>query len=170
LTVEPFSIASAAMPGGGAVGLCRMPGRAGALADDVAVIAAWSPRIVVSLAQADELAAHGADALPELLARQGAAHRHFPIVDYGAPEADGAWRALAAELHAVLDAGGRALVHCMGGCGRSGMVALRLMVERGEAPPAALARLRAVRPCAVETGGQLAWASAAHHQPAVRPK
>jgi hypothetical protein len=33
-------------------------------------------------------------------------------------------------------------------------------VEAGETPGAALARLRAVRPCAVETEAQLAWAKA----------
>ncbi len=38
------------------------------------------------------------------------------------------------------------------------MAVLRLMVEVGEAPEAALARLRAVRPCAVETEAQRDWA------------
>ena len=51
----------------------------------------------------------------------------------------------------ALQGKGRVLIHCMGGCGRSGMAALRLMIEAGEAPGAALERLRAVRPCAVET-------------------
>ncbi len=34
----------------------------------------------------------------------------------------------------------------------------RLMVEAGEAGDRALARLRAVRPCAVETEAQMGWA------------
>jgi protein-tyrosine phosphatase len=162
VNVEPFRIATVDAPGGGAIGLCRMPGRGGRLADDVAAILAWRPALVVSLTEASELARHGADAMPGLLAAGGVACRSFPVVDYGAPEADdGAWPVQAAELHAALDAGQRVLVHCMGGCGRSGMVALRLMAERGEAVEAALQRLRAARPCAVETDGQLAWASAA---------
>jgi hypothetical protein len=41
------------------------------------------------------------------------------------------------------------------------MAILRLMVESGEDPPAALARLRAVRPCAVETERQHCWATRA---------
>jgi len=57
-----------------------------------------------------------------------------------------------------LQTGGSVLVHCKGGCGRSGMAALRLMVEAGEDPHLAFARLRDVRPCAVETEAQLAWA------------
>jgi hypothetical protein len=38
------------------------------------------------------------------------------------------------------------------------MAALRLMVEAGEPPDTALGRLRAVRPGAVETEDQMAWA------------
>jgi hypothetical protein len=40
------------------------------------------------------------------------------------------------------------------------MAVLRLMVECGEDPAQALARLRSVRPCAVETDAQLDWACA----------
>jgi hypothetical protein len=47
------------------------------------------------------------------------------------------------------------------------MVALRLMIELGEAPDDALARLRVVRSCAVETDAQMAWALAAKRAPAV---
>jgi protein-tyrosine phosphatase len=160
VSVEPFRIASVGLPGGGAIGLCRMPGRNGRLADDLAAMIAWRPAVVVSLTEASELAAHGADEMPGLLAAEGVAHRRFPIVDFGAPAAgDAAWDALATELHGALDAGRRPLVHCMGGCGRSGMIALRLMVERGEAAEAALARLRAARPCAVETDAQMDWAT-----------
>jgi protein-tyrosine phosphatase len=160
MTTELFAIHAVTMPGGGAIGLCRMPGRGSDIAADVAVIAAWSPRYVVTLTEATELAAQGAGALGDMLAAHGIAHHAFPIVDYGAPEAGhGSWLQLAQALHAALDAGNSVLLHCMGGCGRSGMIALRLMVERGEAVETALQRLRAVRPCAVETAGQLAWAA-----------
>ena len=36
---------------------------------------------------------------------------------------------------------------------------LRLMVEAGEEPQAALTRLRGLRPCAVETDAQYEWAA-----------
>jgi protein-tyrosine phosphatase len=68
------------------------------------------------------------------------------------------WARASAAARAALAGGGRVLVHCRGGCGRSGMAVLRLMIETGEAPEAALARLRARRACAVETAAQLAWA------------
>jgi len=97
------------------------------------------------------------------LANVGIAWRHLPIIDFGAPDEDiitrwGEVSALGAE---VLAGGGKILTHCFGGCGRSGMSALRLMVEAGEDPSAALERLRIARPCAVETDAQLAWASGA---------
>jgi protein-tyrosine phosphatase len=84
----------------------------------------------------------------------------FPVADMGVPERDSAadWRAASSAARAALRGGGRVLVHCRAGCGRSGMAALRLMVECGERPEVALRRLRAMRPCAVETEAQLAWA------------
>lgn len=39
------------------------------------------------------------------------------------------------------------------------MMLLRLMVEMGEDPDKALARLRHARPCAVETEAQMLWAT-----------
>ncbi len=161
MMVEPFAIAEVSAPRGGRIGLSPMPGRSGALAEDVAAIVRWRPTFVVSLPQPVELRRHGAHMLPGLLAPHDVSWRAFPIVDYGAPPVgDEGWAALAAELHTALNTGGGIVVHCMGGCGRSGMVALRLMVERGEPADAALARLRAARACAVETAGQRAWAAA----------
>ena len=63
---------------------------------------------------------------------------------------------------AALRGGGRVLIHCRAGRGRSGMIALRLMIAGGERPVAALKRLRAVQPEAVETPGQMNWATGKH--------
>lgn len=138
---------------GGVLALSPMPGRGGDFAGDVARVLVWRPDLVVSMTESAELATD----LPGALAAAGIGWRHFPVVDYGVPEAG--FDALAAEIAGVLSGRGRVLLHCMGGCGRSGMVALAVMVRAGEEPAAALARLRAVRPCAVETAAQLAWAS-----------
>lgn len=145
--------------GAGLMALCPMPGRSGDLAGDMALVLAWRPDLVVSMTEAGEMAP--ARDLPQILARHGIAWRHYPVGDYGVPDdaGDAAWPVLAQEAGAVMAQGGRVLLHCMGGCGRSGMVALALMVRAGEAPDAALGRLRAARPCAVETPAQRAWAS-----------
>ncbi len=159
MTIEPFRIATLGLDGGGRIGLCRLPGRTGDLAGDVAAILRFGPHVVVSLTSREEMARLGAGELAGLLAASGMAWRPFPVVDFGvpAPSSLEAWDRLARELHAALDAGHGVLLHCLGGLGRSGMVALRLLTERGEAPDAALARIRRARPGAVETEEQGRW-------------
>lgn len=146
--------------GGGTVGLCALPGRFGPYADDLEAIRAWHPDLVLSMTTLPEM--EGAAHLGEDLARAGIGWRHLPIVDFGAPGPGVAakWGDLSALAGGILGSGGRVLAHCYGGCGRSGMAVLRLMVEAGEDGGQALARLRAVRPCAVETEAQMAWAIA----------
>ena len=157
--MERFGVAELAA-GGGKLALCPMPGRTGDYAGDLAAVLSWAPGLVVTMATAAELAL-GAEALPADLAAAGIVWRHLPVADFAAESAalrDG-WAGVSAEARAMLASGGRVLVHCLGGCGRSGMAALRLRVECGEAPEAALARLRRARPCAIETGEQQRWAA-----------
>lgn len=154
-----FRIETLTFGTGARLGICPMPGRGGALLADVSAIFRWGPDIVVSMTEMAEMTRQGMDDLGGLLAAGNVAWAHFPIRDFGAPDKAGDWPELSARLHAVLDDGGSVLAHCYGGQGRSGMVLLRLMVERGEDPANALARLRAVRPGAVETDAQYAWAA-----------
>lgn len=157
-----MALTIASLPaGGGDLALCPMPGRGGAYGADLRDLLAWGPALVLTLATAEELAAKGAAELPADLAAHGIRWRHLPVADFGLPDAAAAaaWPEVAAEARAALAGGGRVLVHCLGGCGRSGMAVLRLLVEAGEAPHPALARLRAVRPCAVETEAQFLWAA-----------
>ena len=142
--------------GAGRLAISPAPGRGGDYAGDLVDLLAWQPALVISLTTHAERAATAPD-LSADLARHGTLCRAFPITDYSTPETG--WPALSPLIHAALAKGDRVLLHCMGGCGRSGMIALRLMVEAGEDPDAALIRLRGVRPCAVETDEQFRWAS-----------
>ncbi|MBH1973626.1 MAG: protein phosphatase [Rhodobacteraceae bacterium] len=141
--------------GAGRLAISPMPGRGGDYAGDMADLLAWQPALVISLTTQAELDAI-APGLAADLARSGTQWRHFPIPDYSTPATG--WPALSPLIYAELAKGGRVLLHCMGGCGRSGMIALRLMVEAGEDADAALIRLRGLRPCAVETDDQYLWA------------
>ncbi|RED13877.1 protein-tyrosine phosphatase family protein [Pontivivens insulae] len=137
----------------GAIGISALPGAA-----DVGTIAKWGATLVLTMTTTAEMRAPLAGALSE----HKITWEHLPIRDFGAPGVDveALWsNDVSAKAHSVLDAGGRVLCHCRGGCGRSGMFALRLLIERGEEPLAALARIRTVRPCAVETEAQFDWAS-----------
>ncbi|MDA7966900.1 dual specificity protein phosphatase family protein [Ruegeria sp.] len=146
--------------GGGTLALTPIPGRGGTYCADLAVIRAWAPDIVVSMTTGAEMAQQGAEDFGRDIVGLGANWVHLPIEDFGTPPGDVTqrWVEVSVDIRTALSRGGRVLVHCRGGCGRSGMIVLRLMVECGEAPDAALARLRALRPCAVETEGQMRWA------------
>lgn len=156
-----FEIFAVPVAGSGKLGICQMPGLSGDLASDLSTIADWKPTVVLSMTEVHEMSAHGCAEIGARLTALGIEWAHIPIQDFGGPTASSAqsWRTVSTRLHAVLDDGGRVLVHCRGGQGRSGMMALRIMVERGEDAETALSRLRAVRPRAVETEEQHAWAS-----------
>jgi protein-tyrosine phosphatase len=155
-----FSIAQISV-GQGMIGISPLPGRSGDAAGDMSVLAQWRPDVVLTLVQHKELARKLRTDLPQEIQTIGAKWVHLPIPDFGTPDRAGRdlWSQLAPQLQAHLAQGARILVHCMGGCGRSGMIALRLMVDLGEDPVIALERLRAVRPCAVETKAQQRWAT-----------
>lgn len=152
-----FAIFTLDLAGGARLGVAPLPGRWGDLDADVAAIGQWRADLVLSLTEEAEMARHGAADLAGLLARRGLDHAAFPVADFAVPEPGADWAGLSVRLHRVLDAGGALLCHCFGGQGRSGMVAARLLVERGRTPGAALAALRAVRPGAVETAAQEDW-------------
>lgn len=148
--------------GGGILALAPLPGRGGGYGDDLAHLHDWQPALVISLTTLAEMEIHGAEALGADIQGIGARWAHLPVRDYGVPDPATAelWPETSIIARAALTGGGRVLAHCMGGCGRSGMAVLRLMIEDGEAPRKALARLRALHPCAVETEAQMDWAMA----------
>lgn len=95
--------------------------------------------------------------VPALLSRAeawGLRVRHHPIRDQGVPEVE-ALASTLAWLEQAERAGGRVVVHCMGGLGRSGLVVATALRRRGHDPTEAIALVRACRdPRAVETRAQ----------------
>lgn len=138
------------------LGICPLPGRFRDYSEDLADVLNWRPDAVLTMTTLPEMEQHGADRFGRDLIGHGIDWHPLPVSDFGTPteEVQAVWP----DLKPLLATGGRVLAHCYGGCGRSGMALLRLMVELGEAGPAALIRLRAVRPCAVETDAQISWA------------
>ncbi len=146
--------------GGGTLALASLPGRGGDYRGDLEVFHEWRPGIVLTLVSEAELVEVGGAAIGNDIQSMGSRWHHLPIQDFGTPDEAvmARWPEASRQVRRALKGGGRVIVHCRGGCGRSGMVALRLMVECGEDRFAALNRLRALRDCAVETKGQLKWA------------
>ena len=146
--------------GKGRIGICQMPGRGDRVAD-LQTIKNWGANLVLTMTTLAELDRVGMGDIEQRLTELEISWRHLPIEDFGAPNSSTGKSCIqaAAHAHKILQNGGSVLAHCWGGCGRSGMALLRLMVEAGEPVDAALARLRKVRPCAVETPQQKKWAA-----------
>lgn len=140
--------------GGGRMAVSALPAAAGLRAG----LEKFHPDLVLSLTESHEMREAGAADLPDWLAARGIGWLHHPVADFAVPGAVPGWAAVEARLVALLSGGGRVWLHCRAGLGRSGAVALRLMVAAGEAPGPALSRLRAARPGAVETEAQRLWA------------
>ena len=157
---SPFSIATLQVEGGGRIGISSLPGKNNRFEADLAALLSWEPVLVLSMTEISEMEAAGSASLGARLESAGMDWVHLPVRDYGGLRSKHAlaWPVLSSRLHGHLDEGNGVLVHCNGGQGRSGMIALRLMVERGEDPNVALRRLRTARPGAVETDEQHAWA------------
>ena len=150
---------------GGLIGMTLCPGKkidsaiSGAwerdLDADFAAIAYWGADLILSLMEPHEFAQLG---VPEFARRipAGVAHIVLPIVDGGVPSGtwERAWMKEGPRLRERLALGGRILIHCRGGLGRTGIVAARLLVEFGEEPAVAMRRVRAARPDAIENRRQ----------------
>lgn len=146
--------------GEGTLGISPCPGFKSTYEQGFEILRAFGPSIVVSMTTLEEMRDIGAQSLPDDLAQHDIKWLHFSVRDYdvASPEAEPIWMVISQTVRIALSQGQNVLLHCKGGCGRSGMVALRIMVEHGEDPEAALMRLRDVRPCACETKSQSDWA------------
>ena len=149
--IHSLSVAS------GELAITPIPGRTRHYYSDWKSMDEWRTTLDISMTSQAELDRKGAGSLGTDLANAGIGWLHCPVTDFGVPEGLD-WPLVRDRALCVLAGKGRVLVHCYGGCGRSGMICLRLMIAAGEVPDAALARLRAVRPCAVETDAQMLWA------------
>lgn len=153
----------------GELGLTFCPGKRGDaiyggrwdrnLAQDLEVIKAWSPSVVITILEPHEFSLLGVPELPAVMAYQDFEWLHLCIRDSDTPDErfENAWIKEAPRLTAILAQGGRILIHCRGGLGRTGVVAALLLMEAGATPDEAIARVREARPGAIETWEQFQY-------------
>ena len=169
---HPLRVDAVVAPGGGLIGMTFCPGKVqphgftGSWDRDFALdldrIRDWGAAAVVTLVEAAELDRYRVPHLSHEVQARGMEWHHLPIVDADIPRKpfDAAWPQIGPVLRAHLLAGRRIVLHCLGGLGRTGTVAARLLVELGQAPGAAIRAVRQARPGALETQGQVAYVRA----------
>ena len=140
--------------GPGRLGLSSLPGRKDqgrSLPDDLAALKRQGVKHVVCLLTKNEFRAYGVDNLLEVYEQAGLAPRHLPIPDYGVCSPS-EMAELVQSLAGDLAEGAGILVHCVGGLGRSGLVAACYLKSKGLGTEEAMAEVRRARsPLAIES-------------------
>jgi len=86
---------------------------------------------------------------------RGIDHAHLPVADYTAPSLAQLDHFIAMTAQELLD-GGRVVVHCAAGHGRTGTFLAAWFVAEGMSPDEAIDHVRSLRPGSIETYSQLA--------------
>jgi len=115
---------------------------------------AYRTDILISLIEAPELErVHIPNLMPEVRAR-GMESWWFPIPDLKVPTSMESLLDLVEKILGAVRGGETAVIHCMGGLGRTGVVASCCLVALGCDPEDAIAEVRHVRQYTVETPEQ----------------
>ncbi len=122
---------------------------------DLDAIHAWGATMLISLIEEHEYRKVRIEDIDSRIAGR-MKHMKLPIRDVDIP--DSAWEVLWREkgpiVREALRNGDRICVHCMGGLGRTGLFAARLLVEFGMSPEDAIRTVRQARPGTIETRAQ----------------
>jgi protein-tyrosine phosphatase/nicotinamidase-related amidase len=141
----------------GRMGLTILPGRRDigrTLEEDMKVVRAAGVTHVVCCLSDEELHAYGADRLLETYNDAGLFTFRLPILDQSVCTKVEMASALA-WIDLALARGGLVMVHCVGGLGRSGLVAASHLRNHGLSPGDAIAEVRRARsPRAIESKAQ----------------
>jgi protein-tyrosine phosphatase len=91
-------------------------------------------------------------------AKAGLEYWSLPMPDRGVPRLEADFVRTLASVEMALGSGNNVIVHCRQGVGRTGLVAVGMLVTKGHSPEAAIALVSAARGVPVpETEGQKAW-------------
>ena len=166
---HPLRIAQVGIRDGrGAIGLTFCPGKkhtgmiSGAwdrdLCIDMKAIEDFGATALVTLMEDAELDA--VHVRPDCLRAEALEHgiewHYLPVADVDIPDRrfEDMWTYSGLRLRNILKCGGKVVVHCRGGLGRTGTIAARLLVEFGDEPKVAIKKVRAARPGTIETQAQ----------------
>lgn len=164
---HPLRIDSVQLPYvNGIIGMTFCPGKKGAslfsgtwgrdLAKDFATLCDWGTNALVTLIEGHEFGILGVPDFGEKVENVPFKWFHLPIIDASVPDCrfEQSWRHTGNEIRGILASGGKVVLHCRGGLGRTGLLAARLLVEFGVEPDEAIKQVRKARPGAIETSEQ----------------
>jgi ADP-ribosyl-[dinitrogen reductase] hydrolase len=160
---------------GGVIGMTLCPGKCGPshagapwkrdLETDLRAIRQWHALAIVTCMEEPELRTLGVANLGAATVAASLWWFTLPISDTDIPDLrfETAWRNLGQSICATLSNGGRLVVHCRRGLGRTGLVASLMLIELGMRPDMAIQTVRKARPGAIETPAQESYVR--HYQP-----
>jgi protein-tyrosine phosphatase len=161
-----LSISVLELPNPGLIGITPCPGRNHKdklggiwrrnLQQDLAQIVEWGADSVLTLLESKDFERLGVPNIIEEMQVAGLRCYHLPIPDMDVPgvKFDMAWEKDGETILQSLRQGGKIIIHCAAGLGRSGMIAAKILCAFGETPKTAISAVRKIRPGAIETEQQ----------------
>ncbi|CAH0527130.1 hypothetical protein VHP8226_02473 [Vibrio hippocampi] len=115
--------------------------------------------VIVTALDSHELTEAGVAELGEKTKALGMKWFQTPIEDDRAPgdEFAAQWQAISPELHQAVEAGEKIAMHCMGGSGRTGLLAANLLLELGWELDKVRSEVQALRPGAFTKAPQIVY-------------
>jgi len=135
--------------GGAKLLLTPCPGSKGeSLHDSLMQLKDAGATAVLTALESGDLPHDGLNELAEECKALGLKWFHLPIEDDCAPgdKFNANWPQANKAAQAMLDNGEALAVHCMGGSGRTGLIAARIMLDRGIELDSAIEQIQALRP------------------------
>ncbi|WP_025739203.1 cyclin-dependent kinase inhibitor 3 family protein [Salinivibrio socompensis] len=129
------------------------------LRDSIAQLKTQGVTVVVTALSQDEMHAQGVNDLAAHVEALGLQWFHTPIADDCAPDDafHARWQHISPSLHQALKRGEDIAMHCLGGSGRTGLLAAHLLLEKGWQLDDIITHVQALRPGAFTKENQLVY-------------